>query len=203
MTLFSAAFGYFSGEAFFGFSADVLPYAAVLGVAGYAGIFAYLSSSRHMPLSTALAIAYGYVVVLYFVNARLFEAERLSNAKFAFAFAFFATVAAFLFHANRSGAKFLRHVWMPLVSLVCWTAYFGCANYVVKTGIASPAWSLMLAEGSIFTAAVAAFASRSAWRFAVRSRSDGSSRTGRSASDRAKAVSGFKNGIAMAVLLAL
>ncbi|MDQ1344264.1 MAG: hypothetical protein QG650_984, partial [Patescibacteria group bacterium] len=49
-----------------------------------------------------------------------------------------------------------------MISLVSWTFYFGTANYVVKTGIATPMWSLFLAEGSIFLAAAAVFVSRTA-----------------------------------------
>lgn len=96
----------------------------MLGISGYAGIFAYLASSKHMPLGVSLAIAYGYVIVLYFVNAEMFPSETLSFPRLAIATAFFASVAAFLVLESRKGRNIFQHVWLPLVSLVSWTVYF-------------------------------------------------------------------------------
>ncbi|MDQ1344263.1 MAG: hypothetical protein QG650_983 [Patescibacteria group bacterium] len=96
VTLFSVFFGLLSGQAFFEFSPEIWVCAAILGIAGYSGIYAYLVSSRHMPMGVSLSLAYGYVVVLYFVNARMFVSEALSDAKLAIALAFFASIAAFL-----------------------------------------------------------------------------------------------------------
>ncbi len=140
-------------------SLRTLAYAAVLGTFGYAGIFAYLASSRKIPMGTSLSVAYGYVPVLFFVNAAVFpDTEALSVPKLAFAASFFATVVAFLVHSSRTKSAFLRHAWMPLTTLVCWTAYFGLSNYLVKTGFTSPLGCVVLTEGSIFSVALAAFA---------------------------------------------
>ncbi len=77
-----------------------------------------------MPLGVSLAIAYGYVIVLYFVNAKMFPSDALSFPRLAIAMAFFVSVAAFLVLENRKGRNIFRYVWLPLVSLVSWTAYF-------------------------------------------------------------------------------
>lgn len=146
VTVFSILFGFLSGQAVFGFSFELAVCSAILGIAGYAGIYALLVSSRHMSMGVSLSLAYGYVVVLYFANAKLFPSEALSDAKLALALAFFATTAAFLANEGKKGGKILRYAWLPMTSLVAWTLYFGTANYVVKTGLASPAWSLSLAE---------------------------------------------------------
>ena len=124
VTVFSVFFGLLSGQAFFSYSPQLAIAAAVLGISGYAGIFALLTSSRYMSMGISLSLAYGYVVVLYFVNARLFESEALSVSKLAVALAFFASVAAFLVSEGRKGSSLLKYVWLPAISLVSWTFYF-------------------------------------------------------------------------------
>ena len=69
------------------------------------------------------------------------------------------------------------------------------ANYVVKTELASPVWSLFLAEGSIFLTALSAFLVRSV----VRLKSDGFSAKAFGLGD----LSAFSSGVSMAVFLAL
>lgn len=124
VTVFSVFFGLLSGQAYFSYSAELVLLAAILGISGYAGIFALLTSSRHMPMGISLSLAYGYVVVLYFANARFFPEEALSVPKLAVALAFFASIAAFLVSESRKGSSMLRYLWLPLVSLVSWTFYF-------------------------------------------------------------------------------
>lgn len=77
-----------------------------------------------MPMGISLSLAYGYVVVLYFANARLFPEEALSVPKLAVALAFFASIAAFLASESRKGNSIFKHLWLPAVSLVSWTFYF-------------------------------------------------------------------------------
>ncbi len=124
VTAFSLFFALLSGQSFFLPTVELLVLATLLGVSGYAGIYAYLASSRHMPLGVSLAIAYGYVVVLYFANAKMFASEALSWPKLAIAVSFFVSVVAFLVLENRKGRNVFRHVWLPLSSLVAWTLYF-------------------------------------------------------------------------------
>lgn len=192
VTVFSLLFALFSGQAFFSVAPETFVVSALLGAFGYAGIFALLVSSRHMSMGTSLSIAYGYVVVLYLVNARLFPSEILSWPKLAVAVAFFVSVVAFLLLEGKKGSSVAKYAWLPFVSLVSWTLYFGTANYVVKTGMASPAWSLFIAEGSIFAVAALAFVLRPLVR-----------KTDASPVRRGFDFVSASNGISMAVFLAL
>lgn len=97
-------------------------------------------------MGIALSLAYGYVVVLYFVNARFFPEEALSASKLVVALLFFASIAAFLVSEGKKGSPIIKYLWLPVVSLISWTLYFGVANYVIKTELATPIWSLFLAE---------------------------------------------------------
>lgn len=77
-----------------------------------------------MPMSVSLAIAYGYVIVLYFVNAEIFPSEALSPQKLAIAGLFFASIAAFLVSESKKGGSIARYAWLPGVALLSWTVYF-------------------------------------------------------------------------------
>lgn len=195
VALFALFFGLLSGQPLFAFDFRTILAALMLGVCGYSGIFAYLASSRHMSMGVALSLAYGYVIVLYFVNARIFPSEALSLPKLGVALAFFASIAYFLVSESKKGTGFMKYVWLPMATLVCWTGYFGTANYVVKTGIASPVWSLLLAEGSIFATALVVFLARTGYRAACGSKTRDSWKFPDLAS--------FSSGVSMAVFTAL
>jgi hypothetical protein len=112
-------------------------------------------------MGTFLAVANGYVVVLYFLGARMFpETETLPVTKILVGILFFLVVTAFLAHDGRKGGGFLRYAWMPIVTLVSWTTYFGTANFLIKTGTVSPMWNVFVTEGSIFLVASAVLAFR-------------------------------------------